>query len=157
MEKVEIRRLNQTNIEEIIPLRISLQKVDFENNLGIDEQILINKTREFLNENLDKDLFMYGTYVEEELISICGLTIFKYFPQADDLSCKVGYVTCVYTKEEYRNKGYQKQVFKECINLGKELGITRFKLSTKNPVAMKMYESFNFMEDEHAKKMIVMD
>ena len=68
MEKVEIRRLNQTNIEEIIPLRISLQKVDFENNLGIDEQILINKTREFLNENLDKDLFMYGTYVEEELV-----------------------------------------------------------------------------------------
>lgn len=95
---------------------------------------------------------MYGTYVEEELVSICGLTIFKYFPQADDLSCKVGYVTCVYTKEKYRNKGYQKQVFKECINLEKELGITRFKLSTKNPVAMKMYESFNFMEDEHAKK-----
>ena len=59
--------------------------------------------------------------------------------------------------EEYRHKGYQKQVFKECINLGKELGITRFKLSTKNPVAMKMYESFNFMEDEHAKKMTVMD
>ena len=40
---------------------------------------------------------------------------------------------------------------------GKKLGITRFKLSTQNPVAMKMYESFNFMEDEHAKKMIVMD
>ena len=79
MEKVEIKRLNQTNIEEIIPLRISLQKVDFENNLGIDEQILINKTREFLNENLDKDLFMYGTYVEEELVSICGLTIFSIF------------------------------------------------------------------------------
>ena len=79
MEKVEIIRLNQTNIEEIIQLIISLQKVDFENNLGIDEQILINKTREFLNENLDKDLFMYGTYVEEELVSICGLTIFSIF------------------------------------------------------------------------------
>lgn len=52
MKKLEIKRLNQTNIEEIIPLRISLQKVDFENNLGIDEQILINKTREFLKEYL---------------------------------------------------------------------------------------------------------
>lgn len=66
MEKVKIKRLNQTNIEEIIPLRISLQKVDFENNLGIDEKILVNKTREFLKENLEKDLFMYGTYVEDE-------------------------------------------------------------------------------------------
>lgn len=66
MEKVKIKRLNQTNIEEIIPLRISLRKIDFENNLGIDEKILVNKTREFLKENLEKDLFMYGTYVEDE-------------------------------------------------------------------------------------------
>ena len=150
---MEVRRLNKENIEEIIPLRIALQKVDFENNLGIDEQILIDKTREFLNENLDKDLFMYGTYVNRELVSICGLSIFKYFPQADDLSCKVGYITCVYTKNEYRGKGYQKQVFQKCIELGKQIGITRFKLSTKNPIALKMYESFGFKEDENAKKM----
>ena len=150
---MEVRRLNKENIEEIIPLRIALQKVDFEDNLGIDEQILIDKTREFLNENLDKDLFMYGTYVDDKLVSICGLSIFKYFPQADDLSCKVGYITCVYTKDEYRGKGYQKQAFQKCIELGKEMGITRFKLSTKNPIALKMYANFGFKEDENAKKM----
>ena len=48
-----------------------------------------------MNENLDKDLFMYGAYIDDKLVSICGLSIFKYFPQADDLSCKVGYITCV--------------------------------------------------------------
>ena len=152
---MEVKRLNKENIEEIIPLRIALQKVDFENNLGIDEQILIDKTREFMNENLDKDLFMYGTYIDDKLVSICGLSIFKYFPQADDLSCKVGYITCVYTKDEYRSKGYQKQVFQNCIELGKQMEITRFKLSTKNPIAMKMYENFGFKEDENAKKMSV--
>ena len=150
---MEVKRLNKENIEEIIPLRIALQKVDFENNLGIDEQILINKTREFMNENLDKDLFMYGTYIDDKLVSICGLSIFKYFPQADDLSCKVGYITCVYTKDEDRGNGYQKQVFQKCIELGKQMGITRFKLSTKNPIAMKMYENFGFKEDKNAKKM----
>lgn len=150
---MEVRRLHKENIEEIIPLRIALQKVDFENNLGIDEQILIDKTREFLNENLDKDLLMYGTYINKKLVSICGLSIFKYFPQADDLSCKVGYITCVYTKDDYRGNGYQKQAFQKCIELGKQMGITRFKLSTKNPIAMKMYANFGFKEDEHAKKM----
>ena len=132
---MEVRRLNKENIEEIIPVRIELQKVDFENNLGIDEQILIDKTREFLNENLDKDLFMYGTYVNRELVSICGLSIFKYFPQADDLSCKVGYITCVYTKDEYRGKGYQKQVFQKCIELGKQIGMFKDKveLSSDKP------------------------
>ena len=150
---MEVRRLHKENIEEIIPLRIALQKVDFENNLGIDEQILIDKTREFLNENLDKDLLMYGTYINKKLVSICGLSIFKYFPQADDLSCKVGYITCVYTKDDYRGNGYQKQAFQKCIELGKQMGITRFKLSTKNPIAIKMYANFGFKEDEHAKKM----
>ena len=147
-----VKKLNKTNIEDIIPLRIALQKVDFQNNLGIEEEILVNETRKFLMENLDTDLFMYGLYFENELVSICGLSIFKYFPKADDLSCKVGYINSVYTKDEFRHNGYQKKVFGECIKLGQELGIKRFKLSTKNPIAMKLYEQFGFVDDEHAKK-----
>lgn len=149
---INVERLYHKDIENIIPLRIALQKVDFKNNLGIDEQILIDKTRSFLNENLNKELFMYGVYVDKELVSICGLTIFKYFPQADDLSCKVGYITSVYTDENYRRKGYQKKVFENCIELGKKMGIKRFKLSTINPIAMKMYQSFGFIDDLNAKK-----
>ncbi len=152
-DNIEVKKLYKQDIEDIIPLRIALQKVDFKNNLGIDEEILIDRTREFLKENLNKDLFMYGVYANKELVSICGLTIFKYFPQADDLSCKVGYITSVYTKEEYRKRGYQKRVFEKCIKLGKEIGIKRFKLSTINPIAMKMYESFGFLDDKNAKKM----
>lgn len=150
---IEVRKLDKKDIEDIIPLRIALQKVDFKNNLGIDEKILINETREFLDKNLNDDLFMFGLYVDKELVSICGLVIFKYFPKADDLSCKVGYITCVYTKEEHRQKGYQRKVFEKCIELGKEIGITRFKLNTINPIAMKMYESYGFTDDSHAKKM----
>ena len=125
-DNIEIKKLYKQDIEDIIPLRISLQKVDFKNNLGIDEDILISRTR---------------------------LTIFKYFPQADDLSCKVGYITSVFTKEKYRQRGYQKRVFEKCIEFGKEIGIRRFKLSTINPIAMKMYESFGFLDDKNAKKM----
>ena len=46
---INVERLYHKDIENIIPLRIALQKVDFKNNLGIDEQILIDKTRCFLN------------------------------------------------------------------------------------------------------------
>ena len=139
---VLVRKLEEKDIEQIIPLRIALQKVDNLGNLGNEENALIEKTREFLEENLNKDLFMFGTYVDNELVSICGLTILKHFPTVDDLVCKGGYVTCVYTKEEHRQKGYQKKAFEECLRYGKELGIIRYKLSTKNPIAMKMYASF---------------
>jgi len=43
----------------------------------------------------------------------------------------------------------------ETIELGKEIGIKRFKLSTINPIAMKMYESFGFVDDVNAKKALI--
>ena len=38
-DNIEIKKLYKKDIEDIIPLRIALQKVDFKNNLGIDEDI----------------------------------------------------------------------------------------------------------------------
>ena len=102
---------------------------------------------------MNQDLYMFGTFVDDKLVSICGFIIFKYFPQADDLSCKVAYITSVFTKEEYRGKGFQRKAFEECINFAKSLDIIRFKLSTKNPKAMNMYASNGFIDDVNAKKM----
>lgn len=150
---VIVRKLSKDDIERIIPLRVALQIYDHKGNLGIQQKELEDKTREFLENNINKDLHMFGTFVNDELVSICRLTIFKYFPQADDLSCKVGYITSVFTKEEFREKGYQRKVFEECIKFGKSLGIVRFKLSTINPKAMNMYASMGFIEDTNAKKM----
>lgn len=150
---VNVRKLEKGDIEQIIPLRIALQIYDNDGDLGIEEKELEYKTREFLEDNLNKDLYMFGTFADDELVSICGCIIFKYFPQADDLSCKVGYITSVFTKEEHREKGYQRRVFEECLNFIRNLGIIRFKLSTKNPKAMKMYSSMGFSDDNNAKEM----
>lgn len=150
---INVRKLEREDIEKIIPLRVALQLYDYDGDLGIEQKELEQKTRQFLEDNLNKDLFMFGTFVEEKLVSICGLIIFKYFPDASDLRCKVGYITSVFTIEEYRQKGYQRMVFEKCLNFAKELGIIRYKLSTKNPNAMKMYESMGFTDDINAKKM----
>lgn len=152
---VNVRKLEKEDIEKIIPLRIALQIYDNEGNLGIEQKELEDKTRYFLETNINKDLYMFGTFVDNELVSICGFIIFKYFPQANDLGCKVAYITSVFTKEEYRKRGYQRKAFEECLNFAKGLGIIRFKLSTKNPKAMKMYASMGFIDDINAKKMEV--
>ena len=150
---IVVRKLEKEDIEKIIPLRIALQIYDHKGNLGIEQKELEDKTRCFLENNINQDLYMFGTFIDDELVSICGFIIFKYFPQANDLGCKVAYITSVFTKEEYREKGYQRKVFEECLNFAKDLGIVRFKLSTENPKAMKMYESMGFIDDKNAKKM----
>lgn len=153
---IKVRKLEKEDIEKILPLRVGLQIYDYEGNLGIEKEELEEKTKYFLEQNLNQDLYMFGTFVGDELVSICGLIIFKYFPDAKDLSCKVGYIASVFTKEEHRQKGYQRMVFEKCLDFAKELGIVRYKLSTKNPNAMKMYASMGFKDDINAKKMEIL-
>lgn len=148
-----VRKLEKEDIESIIPLRIALQIYDYDGDLGIDPKLLEDRTRTFLEENLNKELFMFGTFVDEELVSLCGFIISKQFPNAGDLSGEFAYITTVYTKEEHRGQGYQRRVLEECINYAKKLGLIRFKLNTLNPKAMKIYESFGFKDDISAKKM----
>ena len=150
---MNVRRLEKDDIDKIIPLRVALQIYDHKGKLGIEQKQLEEKTRHFLEENINQDLYMFGTFVDNELVSICGFIIFKHFPQVDDLSCKVAYITSVFTKEEYRGNGYQRKAFEECLNFAKSLGIIRFKLSTANPDAMKLYASMGFIDDIKAKKM----
>lgn len=155
--KVEIKQLNEENIEEIIPLRIGLQIYDYDGNLKINKEEFEEKTREFLKENINKDLYMFGAFVDKKLVSICGFIIFKHFPDQKDLSCKVAYITTVFTREEYRHRGYQRKVFEECIQYAKDMGINRFELTTKSRVAMKMYASAGFIDNIEAKVMKIDD
>lgn len=151
--KIDVRKLEKSDIEEIIPLRVALQIYDNDGDLGIEQKELEDKTRFFLEDNMDKELYMFGTFADDELVSICGFIILKYFPEAENISGKVAYITSVYTKEEYRGKGYQRKVFERCLDYAKDMGIIIFKLSTKNKKAMNMYKSKGFVDDIHAKKM----
>lgn len=150
---INVRKLEKEDIEKIIPLRIDLQIHDNGGNLGVEQTDLEERTRIFLEKNINQDLYMFGTFVNDELVSICGFIISRYFPQANDLNGEIAYVTSVYTKEKYRKKGYQRKAFEECINFAKKLGIIRFYLSTKNPNAMKLYASMGFVDNLNAKKM----
>ena len=114
MKKVNksIRKLTKENIEEIIPLRISLQKYDlrWENKTEFDIPVeeLINNTRKYLNEHLEKDLYLFGYFKEDRLVSISGFVLENHFPTNSNLTGIIAYITTVYTKEMYRGRGYQK-------------------------------------------------
>lgn len=151
--KISVRKLENKDIEKIVPLRVGLQIYNHFGKLEMDEKILEDKTREFIKENLNKDLFMTGTFVDENLVSVCGMILFKYFPRQEDLGCKLGYITTVFTKEEYRGRGYQKKAFEKCLELGKQMNITRYKLCSDNPHAIKMYEAAGFINDVNSKKL----
>lgn len=61
----------------------------------------------------------------------------------------LGYICNVFTKEEYRSKGYQKKVFNYCFEYAKKIGITSFKLSSLNDNAINMYKKFGFKASDN--------
>ena len=52
-----------------------------------------------------------------------------------------------YNEEYFKNKGYSKLLLNEVIEDAKKRGLTRFKLSSHNEIAIKMYEEFGFTKD----------
>lgn len=143
-----VRRLNLDDLEQMISLRIELQEYDLiyveDNQKILKKKDLIEKTKAYFERHLNNDLYMFGVFIDDELISNCGFFIDEHFPTFVNESGLVGYICNVFTKEKYRKKGYQKKVFDVCFRYAKEMGITNFKLNSRNKNAINMYKTFGF-------------
>ena len=145
-----VRKLNLDDLEQMIDLRIAIQNHDLkylkETDVVLSEDLLIENTRKYLIEHLDKNLFMFGLFINNCLVANCGYYLDEHFPTYDNPNGCYGYICNVFTSEKYRRKGFQKEVFSECFNYAKKNGIISFKLSSKDEIAINMYKSFGFYQ-----------
>lgn len=143
-----IRKLEIDDLDDMIMLRLGIQNYDLRDiekkSILLNQDELEIKTKDYIKENLNKTLFMFGVIVDNELVANCGFYLDKHFPTYNNPSGMLGYICNVFTKEEYRNKGYQKKVFNYCFEYAKNIGITSFKLSSLNDNAINMYKKFGF-------------
>lgn len=64
--------------------------------------------------------------MNNKIILTCGLQLIKYMPQCVESRVE-GYICDVFTLKEYRRKGIQTNLIKECIRFAKENNIIRLK------------------------------
>lgn len=153
MKNFKLRKLDKKDIDIIVPLRVALQVFDYgKRNISIDEESLANATREYLIKNLDKNLFMFGGFVEDKLVSLCGYNIIEFFPTHENNSGKEANICSVITKEDYRGKGYMTKLFKECLDHVDKSGIKSCRLVASNPIALKIYDKFGFVKYKNIYK-----
>lgn len=118
-----VRKLEKEDIEKIVPLRLELQKYDsVYGNFVVDEEKLAEATRKFLKEYINQEIFMFGGFVDEVLVSICGFNLVKHMPNMENLTGDVAFICSVFTKEEYRGNGYQKETFRSLYGIWKKFG-----------------------------------
>ena len=142
-----IRKLDINDIDSYCNLRVSMLLSD--KSVSYSKEELVFQTRKYYENYINKTLFIFGYIENEEIVSVAAYEVLKRLPtpKINNLNSDIAYVCSIYTKEEYRNKGYSKLLLNEVIEDAKKRGLTRFKLSSHNEIAIKMYEKFGFKSD----------
>lgn len=141
-----IRKLCKKDIKQILKLRIDLIKHTSSTfkDTAVDEDSLFKSTNKYLKNNLNKRLFMYGVFINNQLVCIGGYELFQCFPSEDNLIGLEAHLCSIFTIPEFRKRGYGSQIIDLCINDAKSKGVVKLKLGTLNPEAIKIYEKFGF-------------
>lgn len=142
-----IRKLDINDIDSYCNLRVAMLLSD--KSVSYNKEELVLQTREYYENYINKTLFILGYIENEEIVSVAAYEVLKRLPtpKINNLNSDIAYVCSIYTKEEFRNKGYSKLLLNEVIGDAKKRGLTRFKLSSHNEIAIKMYEKFGFKSD----------
>ena len=135
------------DIEEISRLRIMQQKDDWKELYPNNDEELYTLTKKYLEEHLNKNVFFFIEIEDNKIVATCGLQVIRYMPQCVESGIE-GYICDVFTLKEYRKRGIQTNLIKECIKFAKENNIIELKLSSDNPEAIRIYQAQGFEHDK---------
>lgn len=146
-----IRKASIEDVEKLCELRMLQQQDDWEEDYE-DKFNLYERTKEYLNKHLNKDLYMFLNVVDKRIVSTCGLQIIEYLPQCVDNGVQ-GFICNVFTLKDYRRRGLQRELLEEVIRFSKENNLCEISLSSDSEQAIKLYKSFGFVFDDLMMKL----
>lgn len=107
------------NIGDIVDLRVEMQIEDWHNTWGKDFSCYSDEfaqiTKKHLEDKLNRSIFFAVMYMDDKPVAMAALEELSELPQITVCNDKNGRHCClvsVYTKPDYRGKGYQQQVIK---------------------------------------------
>ena len=145
-----MRTAVEKDIDKISLIRIKQQKDDW-NEEYEDKYGLLETTKLYLKNHLNKDFFAFIEEKEDIIIATCCLQVIEYLPQCND-NGKHGYICNVYTDEQYRNQGIQTRLLKEVIKYSIDNDLCELDLSTDSDIAISIYKKCGFEFDSWAMK-----
>lgn len=142
-------KATKKDIDALTELRISYLQED----LGVisDENLELMQATlpSYYEKHLNKDLIVYVTRDEMDIVSCAFLLIVEKPMSPSFITGKTGTVLNVYTKSEYRKRGYAKKLITMMLEDAKAEGVSVIELkATEN--GYSLYKSVGF-EDVVAK------
>ncbi|GKU27507.1 GNAT family N-acetyltransferase [Clostridium folliculivorans] len=138
------RRANISEIKQLSELR-KKQLVDegIEPTIDIDEELSIF----FHNKFNDGSLIQWVVEDNNEIIATAAVVFYDFPPTYTNKSGKKGYVTNVYTKDNYRGGGIATTLLNKLVEEAKMAGVAKLWLGASK-LGRPVYKRFGFKEND---------
>lgn len=137
------------DIGVLTDLRIAYLQEDLDNITNKDLEVMQASLPSYYEKHLNKDLIVYVARDEMDIVSCAFLLIVEKPMSPSFITGKTGTVLNVYTKPEYRKKGYAKELVTMMLEDAKAEGVSIIELKATED-GYSLYKSVGF-EDVVAK------
>lgn len=140
---MRIDKASDKDIEELVGLRLAYLQEDLGEISASDLQSLKGALPQYFRKHLNRDLFVYIAGEEKEILACAFLLVVEKPMSPAFITGKTGTVLNVYTKPEYRKRGYAKQLMNALLEDAKanELSVIELKATEDG---YQLYKSVGF-------------
>jgi ribosomal protein S18 acetylase RimI-like enzyme len=133
-------------INELVNLRLAYLKEDFGHLDEKDVLSIESSLPDYFQRHLNQDLFVY-TEIEDKKIVSCAFLLLVEKPMSPSfINGKTGIVLNVYTKPEYRHKGYARKVMNDLLEDAKKMELCTIELKSTDD-GYSLYKAVGFKDD----------
>ncbi len=135
-----------TDIDELIELRLAYLEEDYGILSETDRKNIRMGLPDYFEKNLNQNIFCYLGKDNEQIVACAFLLLVEKPMSPAFINGRTGTVLNVYTKPEYRYKGYGKLVMEKLLSdaVKKNLSVVELK-STED--GYSLYKSVGFLDD----------
>lgn len=109
---IKYRIANENDIEDLVDFRLKLNNYEYEREKIENEDQLRENIREVLKKELNRTIYFFIALDGDKVIAGSAIIIQRVIPFSTIPNGKIGFITSVFTDEEYRRRGIQKELIK---------------------------------------------
>lgn len=146
---MKIKRLSKAEVADFWHLRLNLFEELGEVKATDKITDLEMATQNYYLKHINQDLYCWGAFDDNKLISIGAICLFNRVPYLENLSGMEAYILSIYTLPDYRKQGLATKILHEIETFAKQKKIKRLWLnSSENGRKLYLKEGFVLQDNE---------
>ncbi len=142
---IEYKRLTENELDDFIDMRIIQLREE-----GAKEEIdLVPALKDYYNRHMADGTFVsWLAFDKDMIIGTSGMSFVEKPPYFGCPSGKIGLLSSMFTKPDYRRKGIAKELLSRVVNDAKEYGCGAVQI-TASDMGVKLYTDFGFVHNQN--------